>query len=408
MSYSLFSSYGKVTIYDAITHKKYDLWESGGENVFPFVTDIDVNVDYQTHTEMSFSINAPLNEGLEMLDSTVFMTTNLVTIQLGYYDGDSTPIFAGILNKGGVGLSISPNGVAGQIAVTYQTPASYWESDLKGDSVTALNLVKILANNCGYKVLFNAGAKDRLTKLGIVKSLYPLNNFDALKMLIYYAGNEFHVEYETDSEPILLISVFNNNEGFKNGRYFEFRGRFDPEGRIYPILNFSPSNHLNVFSPPSTATKTKIVSHDKKGIVRVVSSQAQEDKTRKNGDTRVVGTKDRTATVKKNPLVIDKKPTANEASKRLMATHNESKIVVQNRVMTVQQHGVRNDGITATIESIGIPDIKSGEIIRVRGLGKLFNSDYTIRKVNHKWNGSLSTSLTIDRISNYSQKSKKG
>ena len=407
MSNSLFSSYGRVTIYDRHLKKKYDLWNSGEENSYPFVTEIDMEIQFGQVSKVSFSINAPVKEGVEMLNSDMFLAGNLVTSELGYHNGKSTSLYPGLLKDGGLGLKLDSGGLTGQVSVVFSTPASLFSRSKESTTEDMESLVRVLANECGYEVDISSEAITNFDNQDIVSINSILSTFDFMKLLIFKANNEFFIKFSSTGKPIIDIGVFNNSRQSLTKRTLEFMGRFDPTNNIYPLLSFAPSDYIHLFAPRGASTKVKASRINKKGVVETVSSQAVKDTSKKSGNNRIEGEKNSTTKAKKITVKTDSKIDKDQAGKVFGAKSRNSKDSIQKEITMLQQTSRLEDGLKSDCETIGIPDIIPGEEIDITNSGKLFNGKYTVRIVKHKWNGAFSTSLTVIRATLKNQKSKR-
>ena len=105
--------------------------------VLPFLTGVAVKRQFKMPTEISFSIDVPYELGLDMLNSTMFMTQNVVTVKIGYPEGPVSQTYYGILLKGGLGLEVNAEGLSGTLTANPLSKGAFY-SGSDGDGQSAV------------------------------------------------------------------------------------------------------------------------------------------------------------------------------------------------------------------------------------------------------------------------------
>jgi hypothetical protein len=97
--------------------------------VLPFLTGVSVKREFKMPTEITFSIDVPYELGLDILNSTMFLTQNVVTVKIGYPEGPVSQTYYGILLKGGLGLEINAEGLSGTLTANPLSKGAFYSGN---------------------------------------------------------------------------------------------------------------------------------------------------------------------------------------------------------------------------------------------------------------------------------------
>lgn len=408
---SHFTAICKVTIIP-IDKVGSDPIELGAGTSYPFVTSVEIQRVYQRVSAVNISIEAPFEEGREILNSNMLLCGNKAVVSIRYPDDDKAHLEAsGVISKGGVGLSITPNGLSGTIAVKGTSLSADYIKPivLKGAAKTSEWLEKVVSE-AGYKRLViskrvkglidecEVQRNDTLAVLDYLDDWCSLNGF--MWREIYDEGNLTSIiifdEEETDKNKVSRVFVMRNS--FIDTSYLseiDFISAVGAESATaYPIISFSPELKQGFFANRETV-KTKQVGITGDGKREDLSEDEVSIKTVKKGsnskDTNVGGedaSADKTTTIKK---LSDK-----EAGEVLSPIYRESTNRKADEKRLERLAAQRMVSYNANLTTFGIPEMEPGERIAVVGLGRLLDGIFTCKEVTQTWSaGKIETSIGI-------------
>lgn len=380
---NLSASYCLFVIYDMDNRgEEYKFYITDGE-FYPFLQSLSVQVSMNYVTQITASLTAPVQEGREMLSGNMFSTKNLVSAKIGYVgENYATPIFTGILSKGPEGLKMGVDGLSGSINAEAQGYPSFdkgYSQKIHRKS-DASKYVKKLAKKIGLKVMMTEKAKQNLKKKKLYSNSVFTSPFEELQGILRMVGNDFYFDYQTSEERLRIID---NAEVPDNSykRKFIFRGSFDPDKMIYPILDYSPENIQFLYVPTAASKKVHSSRINKKGKIEKLES------TRKivGGENKkeVYGEENRVASTKKVSKQVDIKT----GGKRVLSSSRRTKTEEKTKLSAQRKEAENRDGLSASVTTIGIPDLKPMEYILLSNIGKKFDGWYQVLQFTHNWSG---------------------
>lgn len=380
---NLSSSYCLFVIYDMDNRgEKYKFYVTDGE-FYPFLQSLSVQVSMNYVTQITANLVAPVEEGREMLNNNIFSTKNLVSAKIGYVgENYATPTFTGILSKGPEGLKMGVDGLSGSISAEAQGYPSFDKgySQRIHRKSDASKYVKKLAEKLGLKVVMTEKAKKNLKDKKLYSNSVFTSPFEELQGILRMVGNDFYFDYQTDKERLMII----DNAEVPDSSYrrkFIFRGSFDPDKMVYPILDYSPENIQFLYVPSAASKRVHTSRINKKGKIEKIESKRKvvNGKNKKEA----YGEENRVASTKN----VSKKVDIKTEGKRVIASSRRTKTEEKTKLSAQRKDAENKDGLSASITTIGIPDLKPMEYVYLFNIGKKFDGWYQVLQFTHSWSG---------------------
>jgi len=161
---------------------------------------------------------------------------------------------------------------------------------------------------------------------------------------------------------------------------FLLRGNVDPERRMYPVLNFSSSTTGAWVQPGLGRTVAQDVDEKKKEPVRQTAEPSNTDAGAKS----------------KSLITFDPDNTdwgfLQDAAKNIPGPVNPLDDGFRAKLRSEWKQSLMDSGIQCQVESIGVPDLKPGDVVDISGFGRrnrkkdekvLFNGPYGVLEVTH-------------------------
>jgi len=368
---------------------------------YPFVTGVTVSFELTWDVStISFSIDAPFEEGLRMLNSNIFTAYNQVEVRIGYPNGPKSPPFYGFLQNGGVGLELTPNGLTGTITCTSGTSADQYERRHNSPSLEKAFRDAVITSGRYKDVKFEDGSQKAFDDFSNYRVTGSMPNLEVMEMA-HRMTNTYSLQSETNPD-ILKVWYRPDQKSGKPFRRFVMRGQFS-EGPppTYPIMSFQPSIGAAQFAfSPAGASGMEAPRILDSGEIETIEAKPEDSNEQAGQDEVAI------------EAATDKKIEAGEggprrqADKVLDAATEAVRTVVfpgsgaaewaEPLLKNLQVHMARTLGWSATLTTVGIPDVRGEEVLEVLGMGTLFNGVYTIDKVTHSCaNGDFQTALTV-------------
>jgi hypothetical protein len=403
-----------------------EVWHWGSPSR-PFLTSVGMSFGGEMVIEsFNIGIDVPYDYALEMLDatSTPFKRGNLVKARIGYVSGEWTDWVNGVMQNGGKGLSMSPDGLSGTIdlyvdstkAVSYTVPKNIFvEAGYDVEKLVTL-LGRILGNEIeisdqalgkmnAWKVTKSKSVSYRETRefygglegLGVWDAISRICDENDCKFLTMIRNNKKFLVFITESE--ILHGYF--NEGRLMNKYV-LRGILDPGRDQYPCYNFSPKDDSSTWTagdagPAASGVDAVGIDTESGEDVRVtVKPEDQEEPL--DGKISHTSPQDvKTSDAETGEIVGD---TAKEDGSQ--GTFMSGPVfpggvdAFENQAKRFQKQG--DPGLNMSIATIGTPRERIGNLIQLWGAGVLFNGTYAIREIRHSWSpGNWDTTLNVYR-----------
>ena len=387
---------------------------------YPFITSVEVQRVFERSGQITINIEAPFFEGRELLNGPLFFTGNKVIITMSYPDNDDAFFQAsGVILKGGIGLSITPNGLSGTVTVQGQTITSSHVKPvvLAGDSSKqTYSWLETVVLKCGYQSLV---ASERIIEdindievqtnetkelITYVEDFCAMNGFIFLEKHDYTTGlNDIVItdEEEIDGSDVSRVFVMRDSfidTGYLN-EYDFIRNAGAQNVTAYPIITFSPEMSSGFFAN-SEAVKIKQIGIISDGKIEDLAEDESSVKTVKKGlnsKDQNVGGEDAKAGTEITVEALDESSSATVLSPLYPETKSRKADEKRLTRLTARKMISYN----ASLTTFGIPELVPGEKVAVVGLGQLLDGIFTVKEVTQVWNaGKIDTTLGIYGRSN--------
>jgi len=392
---------------------------------FPYLTSVKVTKNLGMVSEISLDLDLPFDTGLKLLNGEIaqgcLLVGAFVRVRMGYGDPTSatngvvSQEFIGFMSKGGMGLSMSPNGVTGTITAVGANPAA-----VRTAAPIENTLLKEFERRIKYagfeKYEVSEMARPRFDDL-MVKEVVGGLVGDAVRWLSRSMSHLawFNLMLEDsglvgtkaiiDGKPVLVVTP-STDAGKLTSFSFVMRGGFDydDQGRLtnYPIINFSPEQQVVLFAGGIDPSELSMMmgTVDRNGELQIVR------KTSADSEVAPTITSDNTTPT---PADVTRQGTETD---RALDTDGSSPVEAGAVVMPPTPEAVTGagnldsilrvqlarfvPGITATLTTFGIPHIDTGLFVTVDGVGAMFTGVYLVYGLTHSWSGNdIETSLTL-------------
>jgi hypothetical protein len=397
----------KVKLGDKTTSGEREI-DIGPGTAYPFVTAVEINRMFKDTGQLSLTIDAPFYEGRELLNSPIFYTGNTLEVTLRYPDDDDSIITVNaVMFKGGVGLTLTPNGISGTItarcvaqsaetvtpvvALPTEPTFSWLERIITDSGYTALNAsdrIKETVNTIQYVSNEVVALFDRFRDFCEANHLIWIEDPSLTEVTIID-------EEDLDKGDVKRVFVMRNS--FVDTAYLKdydfLEGRLQANPKVYPIVSYAPEIPAAFFT---NAEGVKIV---RTGINKEGRREVQTE------DENTAGVKATTKSTDEPIGAVDIKAgdrqtvTAMEdgAAAEVITNHHpeaDDRAADENRHRRATQG--RMAAYNANLTTFGIPEIEPGERVAVVGLGDLFDGIFMVKEVTQSWSaGSIETSIGI-------------
>lgn len=381
----------------------YDLWQPD----FPFVSSVSVTSVTEAVPTITVNIDAPFAEGLAMLDGTMFTQNNMMGVRIGWTDtGDTTRWYIGQLYQGGVGLTLSPDGLTGTLTANAASVNSAYKPVSNVQKRNPIEAIKFSADKIGFDVDVSTGV---FLKLDIEAKKWdfaygPYGHLEIIRKICGDFDCRWWIGVNNFMKQCVYIRTRSEVAGSNVSRTFKMRGGFDPSNRQMPMLSFQPEQRVAEWnaagaSPVGRQVALTYVNDADDLIVEVVSND-QNDNAKIGGavssnpvptDVAVTLQSDQTSAAVVLDHVADGKE---EVTARIQVPPPTDASVTQTQADAARSN--ESDGLNMTIVTFGIPEIELMETVSVLGCGKRYNGVYQIKSVTHQWNeGGWETTLAV-------------
>jgi len=388
---------------------------------FPFITSVEIVKRMKMTTQITLSIEAPFAEGKEMLNGPLFFSGNSVIVRLSYPDDGTTSLIArGTILKGGVGLSLTPNGISGTLTVQGHAlnakqvkPIVLPDPEPKSKTLQWLEKVVSEAGYDRLEIEDSLVSEIEVVEFqinGALPIIDYLQNFCDINALIFNevydkdkGVNYVKITDYTALDKASLSRIFVMRDSFVDTGYltkYDFIQRAGASSAIaYPIVSFNPEITSAFF------TGGENIKVRQAGIVRdgTVEDLEEDEETQANVQKGVNNTNSSGGTedTKAGDQITQKKMEKGTAGLVVQPLYLESTNRDGDRFRIQRVVAERMINYSGTLTTFGIPDLEPNEKVGVVGLGSLLDGVFTISGVTQTWNaGKLETSMTLFARSN--------
>lgn len=404
----------QVMIVDTFNKKVWNLTEPES----PFVKSVTFQFKGTQGATSSFSvgIDIPYEYAIRWLDdknSTPFRAMNIVRARIGYASGGWTEWVYGNLQNGGVGLSITGEGLSGTLKMNVipSKALSYSISkDLLAEAgLDAEKLIRLICKQVGMEAEFTQGASTQLLLWGYAygkdKSFSQKKNFlggldgkDSMsaieqiclkvgcKHFVYTKDGKRYFSIHTEKDQLNGILHKENNAEF---RKYVLRGIVDTSKNQYPLASFSPtSGDESTWTSGVTVAASSVLATghntDTGDDVEIeVKPEDQEEPI--VGNLNVTSPQELKLSDNYKEIFIDiEKQDGRDGTYMSAPVLPGGEEIFKEQAKNFGRMGNMGLQMEANIP-IGIPDEKIGNLCQIWGCGKLYNDVYYIQDLEHSW-----------------------
>jgi len=364
---------------------------------------------------------------LDDLDKMPFKHQNYLKARIGYATGGWTEWEYGVLNQGGHGLTVTPDGVSGRLAVTHipMKPAGYTLSQevFEGAGYDAEKLVTAIAEVLGCGVDITEDAKANLYEYSFrvgtsvdspeqnaapdyFGGLSSKGAWDVLKTMCMQSDCLFFTRTVHNRRVMVVcterdMTLGNLMVGISGLNKYVIRGILAPEKGQYPAYSFAPQEDANTWLAGASAAASGVQAY---GHDTTTGEDVEFDILPEDQEDAQVGNLAHTRPVDMQPkgdgmerVVID--TFKNDGS---LGTFLSAPIppggseIFKKQALSMQRAG--NPGIKGDISTVGVPDERVANLCSLSGASRLYNDTYYIEKLTHEWvPGSWTMKLGVHR-----------
>lgn len=373
---------------------------------FPFLTGVSLFWEMKKTGDISITIDAPYSDGIEKIltPPTPFAIGNYIQARIGYATGEFTPWAVGVLNAGGAGISVDPNGVSGTVTFAGMNASAFYTVSKEIMALTDYKkMLEVCSAYLGLKLKLSPTVEDILTEMNkapVERTAFAnLNSWEFVKKICEYGNFTFAAA----NGWLMIMAPREERKLTPPDKYnnYVMRGVIDVANRQYPLLTWTPEGSefatwLAEHPNPAAAGIESIYCDSKSGKVdwvQVLPKDVQaaitgiwptsppESLTAGDFEMDKARAKELAAEIAGQPVK------SGEDGKKQAAQKNETEIMTGNPA----QVGV--------ISTIGVPSEFPNNFSNVRGLGAVYDGLYQVRKVVHTWGaGTYDMSLTVFRF----------
>lgn len=381
---------------------------------FPWVNSVQIQLNMGSLPSISIGIQAPYEEGIELLNSDLFAPYNVVRVKVGYHDTiDSSPWYHGLLSQGGNGLSLSANGLTGSItaipasaSMVSKPQGRAGESESSTPELTVEEIIQTLIRKTEdlTGAEFLGESKSILSGVRIPFQFGGNRSyFDLIKSLLDRLDCAFWIAPDPDAQGGSSLRIIDRASQHtdqwhrESGRkIFALRQGLNPSREIYPIISFNPPQGVTPWLaqgaiPNPGARHTRAATITPAGEIKVADNR--RDRTSSQPEDRSTAEKDPDGNPIETPrpeyeagqLQYTQMPSVPNENAQLQAEadalHGRSKLV---------------EGLVAEVTSIGVPDLFIGEAVGISGCSTRFNGIYVVEAATHAYSpGQYDLSMTL-------------
>ena len=394
---------------------------------FPYLTSVKVTKNLGMVTEIGLDLDLPFDTGLKLLNGQIaqgcLLVGSFVRVRMGYGDpanatnGVVSQEFIGFLSKGGMGLSLSPNGVSGTITAVGVNPAAVRTAAPAENTLLKEFERRIeYAGYGGYQVSQTARAifddlmaterDGGLSAIAVSWLSRAMDHLSWINLMLEDAGLVGTVLHSAaDGKSTLIITLI--TDASKLTQFvFVMRGGFDydDQGRLttYPIVNFSPEQQAVLFAGGADPAELSMMmgTIDRDGNLQVVIKEAKDNEVAPTvtGENLTPNPEDsqQNGVVTDRALAKDGDQTVEVGAIVTSPPPETPNMAAAMEKGLVNELGKFVPGISATLTTFGIPHIDTGIFVLVEGVGAMFTGIYMVLGMTHSWIGNdIETSLTL-------------
>lgn len=411
-------------------------------DTFPFVTGVTVTLAGTTRaventSTIEMSLDMPYEEGLRLLNGeygNLIGQGNFLVVSIGYRGGDpnqATPFYTGMMDKGGEGLSLTPEGLSGSFRATSTPSFAHYKETFSGEFAekTPTDKFKYVLEKMGFgNTVITKPAEDWLavpaggqTPEQQADVVGAYSYVDALRMLLARYGLLFFagvIGGAESTEGELSATIYVEGELGTEEPGLRFGLRSPPEGNTWPILAWNPevkTAHFILTANPSSAGVAGCFIDRNGNVVTVAANPAAGggvSGSAQSGDATAgaeeASTGDQVADQPTDTGGSSSTPSevagsgqrgtagVNVVGNSIVNATNPERASLQNS--DLQRHPLaRVAGTKASLTTLGCPSVFPGQMVAVGGVGDFLAGNWEVQGITHSWSsGGWETTLKLN------------
>ena len=384
----------------------------GPNTDYPFLTNVSVVQKFNLVESITFEIDMPFYEGRELLNSNAFTNGNIVKVVMGYGE-TRTNVFTGLIHEGGSGLSIEANGVSGSIdAIAHSTEVDKVKTFPKKQGLSNYDYLLEIVGTANVKLIVEPpslvneiNTHEAFEINGSKSPVDAIREFCSRYGYVYsqsvaYQDGQKSVDSSPTGLEIKLIKADGVSRPDGQEKLYLFIMRGAPFGteelraqfEVYPIMAFSPEETGPLFG---RQTKTNVMAEgvqigevDKEGKAMEVSVDLSQSSAVNGGQKDLKNNNSERAV---DGLSVG---SASGGARIQSPTPEGSEASVRARALALNENSAIE--YSASLTTVGIPNLSIYEKCAVVGLGKIYDGVFSISGFTHTWNGgSIETQISL-------------
>lgn len=388
--------------------------------VYPYLTGITVTINAQLVSAFQVTFDAPYDEGIRMLSEDIngtspFNVGNLIKARIGYADSNEwTPWYYGMLNQGGDGVTITPEGVSGTIsAIMHTWGQDYVPENAAQAATTPRQLLEKIVTSMGWTLEVGPGAEEVFKRVQATRNDFAWQaltktNMETIRRICTVWGLQCAPTFQADGKPdkLRVFSTAETDRGDamagKPRNTYTMRGKFSPSERMYPILTWGPEAGMAAWlgatvRASNSGVGVRAINKRTGNVVRVECSPRDvmqplfpSAKNAKGYAEAIVAWENKRLDLGANPIGRFVGPGGGLLTPEVYAppvppAKDDGTAAADMEAQGVAKMGDGNQAQIATLSTLGVPSQEVFDVVNVRGLSPRYDGPYTVREVTHKW-----------------------
>lgn len=384
-----------------------------------FVTSVTIEEELDFIGKITVSLNPPRDLGLALLDSTVLALGNLIEVRWGYPSFGNLRSAIGMLtiptiNLGReVNITVNAEGLGSSLMRTEShTVWRVTKNDPSSASVSAKEIITKIAATLRLPVEFKLGPKSGAME---TPPETPHTQTKSKWLFIRELARKYQARaYMKGGKTIVIVGDdFPERRGAATFRMY---GQLDTPNNVFPLLQFNTEQAGNVIGLASRGVVVQDVPPDRgpgenlsennEGVTatpnQMVAANTTASTPNVGGGPSELKGKALGGTPSQVPApagfditsLLDAPFDAamNETGKRLHLSARDP--ILASRVSGLNEIS-RIEAIEATADVVGVPNIFPDDIVRIEGVGKMFEKNYWITKITHELGSGYDMNLEL-------------
>lgn len=365
-----------------------------GENKIPYLQSVEISYAFNGETEVTVNFAPTYKEALRLIDDLPwFRLGNTLAVRWGYNDGQpghmGNWIYSFMLPPEpsfGEEITLSVKGTPYGWCMNRVSSKREWSTQTKPRSFASVAkeiLVKYGFNEPNFLCI----GQDQIHLMEEERGNLIQSGDSDLQFLVLEA-NAASMQMIMEGKDVLFIDMSSAFELKKVAAEFHMYGKIDTDKNIYPLMGFTPKGFGPLFLPKGGAVKAIVQGPnsdpEKEPVVLESSDSTGQENHFSGPKVFAIPGKNAPAPSKKTPkasVELDKKYEATKFYPLTMADDYKEENA-QKYLDGFRTSNAGDFGIEVDFDSIAIPTIFPGQIVRLRGVSNYFSTDYRLKGVD--------------------------